>query len=210
MSDTTPEGGPHVVGVNSEDAEGLIGALSSQTARDILDTIHREPSTPSEIADQVDTTVQNVRYHLDNLTEAELIGVEDTRYSPKGREMKVYAPSQPLVVFVGDEAESSRLREALSRGFAALLGVAAVSVAVEYLYRSTTNVPERGGDDAADGDGGAMQMEEAQEPAYEAAQEAPGLLDVVFDVASPGVLVFAGGVLGLALFAAALYVRRNR
>lgn len=124
-----------VIGVDSDDADDLIGALSSDTARNILAELHDEAATPSEVADRTDTTVQNARYHLENLTEAGLIDVEGTRYSPKGREMDVYAPSEPLVMFVGREEDSTSLRDALTRflGTVGLIGVAAVFV--EYLFR---------------------------------------------------------------------------
>ncbi|WP_435334432.1 ArsR/SmtB family transcription factor [Haloarchaeobius sp. TZWWS8] len=119
---------PRVIGLDSEDADDLIGALSSATARKLLTALHDEPGTPSNLADRVDTSLQNTQYHLDKLEDADIIEVVDTAYSAKGREMKVYAPSnQPLVVFAGKKEESSGLRAALSRLLAAfgLLGVGA-------------------------------------------------------------------------------------
>jgi hypothetical protein len=43
-----------------------------------------------DIVDDVDTTLQNVHYHLNRLHEAGVIDVVDTAYSEKGREMNVY------------------------------------------------------------------------------------------------------------------------
>ena len=123
--DTTAaeEAEPRVVGVESDDADQLLSALSSSTARHLLGELHDEPAPPSELADRVDTSLQNAQYHLENLEEAGAITVVDTAYSAKGREMDVYAPAdQPLVIFAGDD-ESTGIRTALTSllgGFGAL------------------------------------------------------------------------------------------
>lgn len=110
------EGDPRVVGVNTTDADEVLGALSSGTARQLLTALHDDPSTPSELAEQADTSLQNTQYHLDKLVEADLIEVQGTRYSAKGRRMSVYAPKDgPLVLFAGDEEESAGVQAALAQ-----------------------------------------------------------------------------------------------
>jgi DNA-binding transcriptional ArsR family regulator len=97
------DAGPRVIGVDSEDADDVLSALSSGTARDLLAALHEEPAPPSELADRVDTSLQNAQYHLDKLQRAGAVEVVDTAYSAKGREMDVFAPAdQPLVIFAGD------------------------------------------------------------------------------------------------------------
>jgi predicted transcriptional regulator len=89
--------------VSLEDAGAVIDALASGTARSILATLYEQPRPASEIATAVDTSTQNVNYHLRKLNEADLVEVVDTWYSSKGAEMDVYAPTaDPLCVFVGD------------------------------------------------------------------------------------------------------------
>ena len=96
------EADPRVIGLDSEDADDLLSALSSDTAREVLATLHEEPDTPANVADRVDTSLQNAQYHLGSLEDAGLIEVVDTVYSEKGREMNRYAPAdRPLVVFAG-------------------------------------------------------------------------------------------------------------
>lgn len=68
-------------------------ALGSDTARSILVAIGEDPGTASDIADRVDTSLQNVQYHLDNLAEADLVAEVGTWYSSRGTEMSVYAPT---------------------------------------------------------------------------------------------------------------------
>ncbi|WP_266076402.1 ArsR/SmtB family transcription factor [Haladaptatus caseinilyticus] len=122
---------PRVVGVDSEDADKLVAALSSETGRNILSTLYEEPATPATIAERVDTSLQNVQYHLTKLEDGNLIEVADTAYSEKGREMKVYAPaSGPLVLFAGNESDTVGLKSALSNllGGLGVLGLASLVV----------------------------------------------------------------------------------
>lgn len=64
--------------------------------------LHDRPAPPSEVAEQVETSLPNVRYHLDKLEAADLIEVVDVRYSERGFEMDVYAPTDdPLFLFAG-------------------------------------------------------------------------------------------------------------
>jgi DNA-binding transcriptional ArsR family regulator len=126
------EADPRVIGVDSDDADDLIGALSSGTARELLAALHDDPANPAKLAESVDTTIQNAQYHLEKLEDAGLIEVVDTVYSEKGREMNVYAPSdRPLVVVAGREEETSGLQAALSRLLGALGALAVGSAVVQ-------------------------------------------------------------------------------
>jgi len=125
------DGDPRVIGVDSDDADALLGALQSETARGILAALYDDPRTPSELAEAADTSIQNVRYHLENLEDADLVEVADTVYSEKGREMKVYAPAAaPLVVFAGSDEDAPGVESALSRllGALGILGLASLLV----------------------------------------------------------------------------------
>lgn len=88
-----------------EDAGDMIEALATETARRILDSVRDEPKTPADIADSVGTSLQNALYHLDRLAAAGLLDVVDTCYSPRGREMDVYAPAaDPVVICAGEQS----------------------------------------------------------------------------------------------------------
>jgi DNA-binding transcriptional ArsR family regulator len=134
--DVDPPEEPRVVGVDSDDAEDLLAALSSGTARGILAALHEEPSPPSRVAERVDTSLQNVQYHLGRLEDAGVVEVADTVYSEKGREMKVYAPAdRALVVVAGPREESDGLRSALSRLLGGVGALALGSVVVDRAAR---------------------------------------------------------------------------
>lgn len=143
---------PRVVGVDSEDADALVAALSSQTGRDILAALYEEPATPATIADRVDTSLQNVQYHLEKLENGNLVEVADTAYSSKGREMKVYAPTaEPLVLFAGNESDTVGLKSVLSNLFGGLFVLGLASLVVQRLAEGkriigTISLSSGGGD----------------------------------------------------------------
>ncbi|WP_416839549.1 ArsR/SmtB family transcription factor [Haloferax sp. DFSO52] len=114
--ETGGEPSPRVHWLEDDETEHLIGTLACDTARKILSSLHDAPATAAELATEVETSIQNTRHHLGNLTEAELVRIAGTRYSEKGREMKVYAPVDgPFVVCVGgDERDREGVTDAIS------------------------------------------------------------------------------------------------
>jgi len=155
-SDTSAveQSAPRVVGVDSEDADELLDALSSTTARHILSELHEEPAPPSQLADRVDTSLQNVQYHLGNLDDAGVIEVVDTVYSQKGREMDVYAPAdRPLVIFAGDDDQTGTIRSALRRLLGGVGILVVGSLAVQALVDELPGLSTGGAGGAGGGAG---------------------------------------------------------
>lgn len=171
---------PKLVDFEDGDADEILAVVSSTTSRHILATLYDEPQTPSGLAEAVETSVQNVSYHLDRLQEAGLVTVADTWYSRQGREMDVYAPAHgPLVLFAGATQTEPSLSSALKRLFGAVGVVALASTVVHVVWRS-------------------------RQPTVLRTQDAtPSLvsrLDMVFEqfLAGPGALAFSVGI-GLAI-----------
>jgi DNA-binding transcriptional ArsR family regulator len=80
-------------------AQKIGKAISSQTANDILQLISDGPKTATDLTDSLHIPMSTIKYHLDNLLEAGLLEVTETRYSVKGREIKVYGvPNRLLIV----------------------------------------------------------------------------------------------------------------
>jgi DNA-binding transcriptional ArsR family regulator len=149
---------PRVVGLDSDDVDDLLAAISSETARNALAALHEEPGPPSEVADRIDTSIQNAQYHLDRLETAGLIESAGTAYSEKGREMTVYAPSdQALVVVAGPDEEATGLQSALTQLLGGLGAVALGSVVVDRLARTgAVSAPTAERADAGGADGGGI------------------------------------------------------
>ncbi|WP_049905221.1 ArsR/SmtB family transcription factor [Haloferax gibbonsii] len=116
--DSSVETAPRVHWLDDDETEQLLGCLSCDTARDLLSCLQDSPATATELSKRVETSVQNARHHLGNLIEADLVRVAGTRYSEKGREMKVYAAAAPFVVCVGGDGGD---REAFAEAIAAFL-----------------------------------------------------------------------------------------
>ncbi len=189
------DGQPQVVDLDSEDADVLLDALSSETARSVLSALYDEPLAPPAVAERVDTSLQNVHYHLDNLEEAGAIEVIDTDYSEKGREMNVYAPTEgPMVVLTGRDQGRS-IRTAVARLFGGVAVIAAASLAVQYLF----------GGGILDGGSGAPATT-TPGPSVSEVTTAPPTGGAGTGL-PPGLLFFAGGVTALALWLLVWYVR---
>lgn len=189
-SEPTTEPEPRVIGIEGEDADELLAAMSSETARELLGVLHDEPAAASELADRVDTSLQNVQYHLKKLADAGVVEVVDTVYSEKGREMKLYAPAnRPLVVIAGGESETADLRTALTTlltglGVVALLGV---------LVQTLADEPEAG---TGGGDGSVMMTAQAEATPV-AGAGGPDLAGALAVFTEPGILFFLGGLVAV-------------
>ncbi|MFC6864259.1 ArsR/SmtB family transcription factor [Halomicroarcula sp. GCM10025817] len=97
-----PDPDSRVVTLDDEDADEVFSTLGSDISRAVLAELYRDPATQSELAERVDTSIQNVGYHVENLLEANLITVVEQWYSKKGVEMDVFAPAgAPLVLVAG-------------------------------------------------------------------------------------------------------------
>lgn len=128
------EGEIQVLGVDDEGTADVFEALASDTARRVLTAIYDEPAPPSVLAGQLDMSLQNVAYHLDNLEDAGVVEVADTRYSEKGKEMNVYAPADdPVVVFVGTETRKTGFIDLLKRLIGAT-GLLLLGSVLLYIY----------------------------------------------------------------------------
>lgn len=111
--DREPE--PRLVDLDEDTADEVFEALASTTTRKIFLELHNQPQTASDLAEVTETSVQNVQYHLEKLTDVELVEVVDTWYSERGSEMKVYAPQdESLVLFAGRDKRSA-FRRLLNR-----------------------------------------------------------------------------------------------
>ncbi|MFC7135949.1 ArsR/SmtB family transcription factor [Halobaculum litoreum] len=174
---------PRVIGVDGDDADAVLAALSSETARAILSTLHDSPGPASDVADRVDTSLQNAQYHLKRLREAGVVEVTDTVYSQKGREMDVYAPADgPLVLVAGTESQASGIRATLSRLLGGVGAVALGAVLVEtalggpfspagVFATGSAGGPQRVDDGGGDAGGADVSAEAADATATEAAAD---------------------------------------
>lgn len=195
-----------VVSIDGEADEAVFDALGSATARCILAEVYEDPAPASEIADRVDTSLQNARYHLDNLADAGLVEQVDTWYSEKGNEMVVWGrPAGGLVLVAGGESWRSRVERALKRLLAPVAALALASLGVQRWLGAVGQryTVRTGGSDAEDAAQPAVETtsnatEDAMFTSAETAREAASAVD-------PGLVFLAGGAFALAAFVAWRY-----
>jgi DNA-binding transcriptional ArsR family regulator len=104
-----------------ERAQKVAKAMASQTAGDILRLLGTGEKTSTEIAEHLKLPMNTVQYHTENLLDAGLISVASTKYSVKGREVKVYALTSQLLIVAPRQAN---LRSLLMK-YASLFGIVA-------------------------------------------------------------------------------------
>ncbi len=123
------DGEPSVLYVDSDEAAEVISTLSGETAMAVFRALTDQALTASELAEELDASVQKVSYHLENLEAAGLVEVVDTCYSEKGREMDIYAvASRPTVLVLGSREDRGTLRQAFGQ-LAGAVGITAVGIA---------------------------------------------------------------------------------
>lgn len=102
-----------------ERAKKIAKAMASQTANDILSTLKEGSLSAAEIAAHLSIPLTTLKYHIDNLVDAGLLEVVRTKWSSKGREVKVYGLTDTLLIVAPQVKD---IRSILLK-FAALFGV---------------------------------------------------------------------------------------
>ena len=135
---------PVVVELGSDKAEVYLDALSSRTTRDVFVKLHENPSTISDISDEFDDSIQNIKYHIEKLQESDLVKKTGTDYSEKGNEMSVYAPTNEAVVLLaGTEDTKLGIKDRIKPvGVFAVISIIISSVlAYQSRIKSSINTP---------------------------------------------------------------------
>jgi DNA-binding transcriptional ArsR family regulator len=81
-----------------ERAQKIAKAMASQTANDILTLLATGTKSLTDITEQLNIPITTAKYHAENLLDAGLITISQTKYSVKGREVKIYALTDQLLI----------------------------------------------------------------------------------------------------------------
>lgn len=136
-SQVEPAGESRVIDISDDEAHQTFTALSSETSHRLYALLCEEPATASELAERIDTSLQNLNYHIDKLEESGLIESAGTQYSSRGREMTVYAPRHDPLVFTGDADSERSLRAELPRILSSVAIVAGLGLVGQWAARAT-------------------------------------------------------------------------
>ena len=180
---TTTDEEVRVLELDEEDADEVLDALSSALRRDVFRELFEQPRTMTELAEELDTSVQNVQYHVSALERADLIAPVDTIYSSKGNEVTVYGPASDPIVFVGDETRTPGVERSMTQlvGGLALLGIASL------LFQAGTTALFSSTDGTVD----SVTPASPESTGSWATDTATGL---VFGLLEPGLLFFVAGL----------------
>lgn len=127
-----PGDGPRVVAFDDPAAEDVFDALGTDTTRAVLSAVYDSPATASDLSERLDLSIQNTKYHIDKLQDADLLEVTETWYSEQGNEMKVYGPAySSFAVVGGDHGTGSNVLDRLLPAGTVLGGVLAGALVVE-------------------------------------------------------------------------------
>ncbi|NIA09514.1 MAG: helix-turn-helix domain-containing protein [Nitrospiraceae bacterium] len=119
-----------------EESKKITQTLSNDSARQVLELLADKPMSTSEIAEELDTPLTTVKYNLDALIESGLITIKQTKWSAKGRKIKIYAPAHKLIVVVPDKTDRKSVIDILRQYLGVLLGAVCVSGIIEvWRYR---------------------------------------------------------------------------
>ena len=81
-----------------ERAQKIAKAMGSQTASDILRFLSEGQKSLTDITERLAIPMTTAKYHVENLLEAGLLSVSETKYSVKGREVKLYSLTNQLLI----------------------------------------------------------------------------------------------------------------
>lgn len=109
-----------------EQAQKIAKAMGSQTAADILQLLKTGPKTSTEVTETLHIPMGTAKYHIENLLDAGLIEITKTKYSVKGREVKIYGLKDQLVIVA---PRIANVRSILLK-YASLFGIVIVATAV--------------------------------------------------------------------------------
>lgn len=94
-----------------ERAKKIGKAMASTTASDVLSALSEKEYTLSELSEHLGQPITTLKYQVENLLDADLIEIVRTRYSEKGRVVKVYGARRQVVIMT--PARGADLRSVL-------------------------------------------------------------------------------------------------
>ena len=106
-----------------ERAQKIAKAMANSLAGDILQLLADGPKSLTAITEKLQIPMNTAKYHVENLLDAGVIAIADTKYSIKGREVKLYSLTDQLLIVAPRRAD---VRSLLLK-YASLFGIIAVS-----------------------------------------------------------------------------------
>ncbi|MEW5897133.1 MAG: helix-turn-helix domain-containing protein [Nanoarchaeota archaeon] len=159
-----------LVDLNEEKTKKLAETITSETSRKILNHLAEKDDSEANIAKELALPISTVHYHLQKLTEANLVVVEEFHYSRKGREVNHYKLANKYIIIAPKKV--SGLKQALKNILPVGLLIFGISAVIKVLQKFSLGTEASAGEIAA----GEMLKASARNVADQAVQEAAPLL----------------------------------
>ena len=105
-----------------EKAQNIVKAMSHQNAGDVVQLLSMEgPLNMSDIANRLDISLNAAKYHIEILMKAGILEISKTRYSVKGKKIKVYRLKNQVFIVAPKMTSIAEVRTALMRYSAVLV-----------------------------------------------------------------------------------------
>lgn len=130
----------------NEDSKKVTQALSNEKALKMLEILADKPMSATTLSEKMGLPLTTIKYNLDSLIEADLIKVKETKWSQKGREIKIYEPVQKLIVVVPGTKnfDRSSIMGMLKKYLGLFIGAVFAATGIEYLTRRMGLSPSAG------------------------------------------------------------------
>jgi len=115
-----------------EQSQKFIKAISNQNASEVMQLLRESgPLRLSDIAERQGMSLNATKYHIGNLMDAGLLEISNTRYSVKGRKIKLYRMKNQIFIVAPSMNEKQDIISAVMR-YASFLGLY-IFIAVVFL-----------------------------------------------------------------------------
>ena len=106
-----------------EKAQKFIRVISNQNACDVLQLLREAgPLRLSDIAEKMGGSLNATKYHIENLMDAGIVEISNTRYSVKGRKVKIYQMKNQIFIVAPSMTEKKQIISAVLK-YGGVLGV---------------------------------------------------------------------------------------
>ncbi len=109
-------------------SKAITQTVSNDTAMEIMELLADGPLSTSNVAERLGIPLTTAQYNIEKLMEAGLVKIAKTRYSEKGREVKLYEAMNRAIIILPGKTGAGAVMDALKR-YIILLPVAAVFAA---------------------------------------------------------------------------------
>lgn len=114
-------------------SKAITQTVSNDTAMEIMELLADGPLSTTKVAERLGIPLTTAQYNIEKLMEADLVKIVKTKYSEKGREVKLYEAMNRAIIILPGKSSTGAVMDALRRYIILLPIAAIVALAVEYL-----------------------------------------------------------------------------